>query len=282
MGIYTEPNVLAYTVSGSRLNTLLNLSPGTYNTVVEAWTNCGDAMQAGVKIQVGAPAAQVQVSAPQNNASVAPQVQYVASASSACAQGVASMGIYTAPGQLAYQTRGASLNTLLTLNPGTYHTVVQEWDNCGGSATTPVTINVGGANTGAGSVQVSAPANNSSVGPTVQYVASASSSCPRGVASMGIYTAPGQLAYVVNGGRLNTLLNLGPGSYHTVVQEWDNCGGSSYAPIAITVGGGGGGAGGGTFKNLQQQGGWTGYGCLLRATRSVRLASPAALKSAGP
>lgn len=262
MGIYTAPNVLAYTVSGPRLNTLLNLSPGTYNTVVVAWTNCGDSMQAPVKIQVGAPAAEVQVSAPQNNANVAPQVQYVASASSACPQGVDAMGIYTAPGQLAYKSQGASLNTLLNLNPGTYHTVIQEWDRCGGSATTPVTINVGGANSGAGSVQVSAPVNNSSVGSTVQYVASASSSCPRGVASMGIYTGPGQLAYVVNGARLNTLLNLNPGSYHTVVQEWDNCGGSSYAPVALTVGAGGGGAGGNTFKNLQQQSGWTGYGLL--------------------
>ena len=46
------------------------------------------------------------------------------------------MGIYTAPYQLAYTVSGASLNTSLTFSPGTYHTTVEEWDNCGGAATT--------------------------------------------------------------------------------------------------------------------------------------------------
>lgn len=41
MGIYTAPYVLAYKVSGSSLNTYLNLSAGTYNTVVQEWDACG-------------------------------------------------------------------------------------------------------------------------------------------------------------------------------------------------------------------------------------------------
>jgi hypothetical protein len=258
MGIYTGPWNLAYSVNGAHLNTLLNLSPGNYNVTIQAWTNCGDAMQTPVNIKVGGASSQVQVSAPQNNANVAPQVQYVANAASACPQGIASMGIYTAPGQLAFRSQGANLNTMLTLNPGTYHTVVQEWDNCGGTATTPVTINVGGTNSGGG-VQVSAPAQNSNVGTTVQYVASASSSCPKGVAAMGIYTAAGSLAYVTGGGQINTLINLSPGYYHTVVQEWDNCGGTATAPVAITVGSP---QSGGSCANLQKQSGWTGYGLL--------------------
>ena len=58
------------------------------------------------------------------------------------------MGIYTAPYQLAYTTNGATLNTNLSLSPGTYNAVVTEWDNCGGAATAPVTISVvGGGNT---------------------------------------------------------------------------------------------------------------------------------------
>jgi len=56
---------------------------------------------------------------------------------------------------------------------------------------------------------------------------------------MGIYTAPGVLAYKVNGNKLNTLLTLSAGTYNSVVQEWDNCGGSSTAPVVIHVGGGG-------------------------------------------
>src|SRR5262249_41360825 len=85
----------------------------------------------------------VSVSVPKDNSTVATQIQYVANATTSCPQGVSAMGIYTAPGVLAYQIRGASLNTLLELNPGSYNTVVEEWDNCGGSSYAPVTIHVG-------------------------------------------------------------------------------------------------------------------------------------------
>ena len=48
-------------------------------------------------------------------------------------------------------------------------------------------------------VQVSSPANNSTVGTTVNFAASAATTCATGVASIGIFTAPGVLAYKVNG-----------------------------------------------------------------------------------
>jgi hypothetical protein len=48
---------------------------------------------------------------------------------------------------LAYVVNGASLNTSLSLSAGTYNTTVEEWDNCGGAATTPVTITVASGKT---------------------------------------------------------------------------------------------------------------------------------------
>ena len=112
-------------------------------------------------------------------------------------------------------------------------------------------------------VTVSAPANNSTVSTTVQYVATASTSCSKGVSSMGIYTAPGNLVYTVSGAKLNTLINLSPGTYNTVVEEWDNCGGAATTSVTIKVGGSSSGsAGGTTFSNLHQKGGWTGYALL--------------------
>jgi hypothetical protein len=263
MGIYTAPNVLAYTVNGASLNTELNLSPGTYQTVVQEWDNCGGASKTNVTIVVKGTASEVQVSAPANNANVNSQVQFVATASTSCAKGVAAMGIYTSPGILAYTVQGANLNTLLKLNPGTYNTVVQEWDNCGGYAKTPITVNVAGSVAGAGAVQIAAPTNNSQVAPSVQFVASATSPCPAGVAAMGIYPSPGVLAYKVNGKSLNTDLSLAAGSYRVIVQEWDNCGGTATAPVAITVGAGGAPSGPtGQFANLHQKSGWTGYALL--------------------
>jgi hypothetical protein len=204
--------------------------------------------------------ATVTVSAPKNNSTVATQIQYVASASTSCSDGVSAMGIYTAPGVLAYETPGASLNTLIELNPGTYNTVVQEWDNCGGSSSTPITIAVGSSNSGG--VVVSAPAANSTVSETVQYVASATSSCSKGIGAMGIYTAPGVLAYLTQGAELNTVIELKPGAYQTVVQEWDNCGGSTVAQVPVTVAGS---SVAGVFYDLHQDSGWTGYALLPSA-----------------
>jgi hypothetical protein len=86
----------------------------------------------------------VTVTAPANNSVVPTLVNYTATAKSTCAKGVVSMGVYTAPGVLAQQSNGATLNTQVALNPGTYDTVVQAWDGCGSSSKTPVRITVQG------------------------------------------------------------------------------------------------------------------------------------------
>ena len=183
--------------------------------------------------------ASVSVSTPANGSTVSTTVRYVASASSSCSKGVSAMGIYTAPYQLAYTTPGAKLDTALTLNPGVYNTVVEEWDNCGGASVIPITITVGsGGSGGSGQVTVTTPKTNSTVASTVPYEASATSPCSKGVSAMGIYTASGQLAYTTPGAQLNTTLTLNAGVYDTVVEEWDNCGGAATTPITITVGGG--------------------------------------------
>lgn len=117
-------------------------------------------------------------------------------------------------------------------------------------------------------VFVSSPSSGSTSGSPVHFVATAASpACAKGVAAMGIYTAPGQLAYTVNGSSLNTNLTMSNGNYNVVVQEWDNCGWSATAPINLTVGGSSGGGGGSSgnarvFSNLQASGGWTGYALM--------------------
>jgi hypothetical protein len=55
------------------------------------------------------------------------------------------MSIYTAPGKLAYTTKGPNLNTTLTLSAGTYTTTIQESDNCTWSDVRTVKIVVGGS-----------------------------------------------------------------------------------------------------------------------------------------
>jgi hypothetical protein len=194
--------------------------------------------------------ADVNVTRPSNGAKVTSPVNYVATATTTCWKGVASMGIYV-NNKLIYVVNGASLNTKVSLNPGTYHTVVEEWDYCGGATFTPVGITVVNQ-TG---VWVTSPTNNGTVGSPVNYVATATTTCWKGVASMGIYVNH-RLIYVVKGASLNTKINLNPGTYDTVVEEWDYCGGAAYTPIRIKV------TGGNVLSHLQASRGWVGYGEL--------------------
>lgn len=197
----------------------------------------------------------VTVKSPTNGVTVKGAVPYVASATTSCSKGVASMGIYSAAGQLAYVVNGASLDTNLALNPGTYDTVVESWDYCGGAATAAVKVTVSaGSESG---VYVTSPVNNSTVSSPTNFTATATSTCAQGVSAMGIYTSPGVLAYVVNGASMNYNLSLGAGKYNTVVQEWDKCGGAATTPVTITVGGG---TTGKPLPNLQHSSGWGLYG----------------------
>src|SRR5215469_9473527 len=116
-------------------------------------------------------------------------------------------------------------------------------------------------------VSVSSPISGSTSASSVHFVASATApTCSKGVAAMGIYTAPYVLAYKVNGSSLNTTLNMSPGNYNVVITEWDNCGSASTAPVALTIGSSSAGSSGSTgtgktFSNLQTSK-WTGYALL--------------------
>lgn len=211
----------------------------------------------------------VNVASPSNGSTVGSPVHFVATASTNCSKGVASIGIYTAPFKLAHVNNGASLNTNLTLDPGTYHTTVEEWDNCGGATTTSVTITVNESSKSG--VFVTSPANGSTVTSPVKFTATSTTSCSKGVAAMGIYSAPFKKAFTSGGSSLNTSLSLSPGTYNTTVEEWDNCGGATATPVKITVSGSGDSSkgntsdpppsGGKTFTNLQDSK-WLGYGEL--------------------
>jgi 6-phosphogluconolactonase (cycloisomerase 2 family) len=85
-------------------------------------------------------------------------------------------------------------------------------------------------------IAVTSPANGSQDSSPVNFTASASSSdCSAGIAAMRIYTAPSVGAYTVSADHLDVDINLSEGSYQTVVQAWDNCGGVGKAEVGITV-----------------------------------------------
>jgi hypothetical protein len=163
----------------------------------------------------------VTVVAPKAGASAGSPVFYEAFATSAtCANGIAAMRIYTANGVSAYTVKEAHLQTFIKLAPGTYNTVVQAWDNCGGVGKTPVTLTV----TSTAGVTVFLP-NVATAAHPVHIAASAQNSvCVAGISSMRIYTADFRTPYTVNSNQVDTYLNLLPGTYKLTVQAWDKCG----------------------------------------------------------
>jgi hypothetical protein len=86
----------------------------------------------------------VTVCSPHAGLTTSSPVHYIAAASTSCSKGVGSIGIYSAPGNRVYLVQGSTLDTFLPLKNGTYTTTVQEWDKCGGTSKTNVTINVKG------------------------------------------------------------------------------------------------------------------------------------------
>lgn len=109
-------------------------------------------------------------------------------------------------------------------------------------------------------------AGSASATSPVHFVATATSpACSKGVAGIGIYTAPYTLAYSVSGANLNTNLTLNAGTYNVVVQEWDNCGWTAKARLTLTVASSSvtqSANPGKTFYNLQSQSGWSSYALL--------------------
>ncbi len=193
--------------------------------------------------------ATVAVTSPANNSTVNSSVQVIASSSTTCSQGVASVGVYV-DNILAYVTGGNTVNTAVPLSPGIHLVVVQEWDYCGGATNAPLTLM---AATTAG-IHVTAPTEGSTVGNPAMIVASATSTCSQGVAAMGVYLN-NALVYQVAGASMNAPIPLGAGKQTAVVQDWDYCGGSTTTPVDVTVTGT-------TITNVQAAPGWNQWGEL--------------------
>jgi 6-phosphogluconolactonase (cycloisomerase 2 family) len=160
-------------------------------------------------------------------------IHIVATASSPnCDGGIAAILIYTGDNQIGYETYSSYVDVQLALAPAYYQLDLKTFDNCGGVADINLQSYV---RSSTGTVVVNQPEMNTVYTSPVVFNASATTTCSAGVSAMGIYTAWHQLAYSVNASSLNTTLNLAPGTYNVVVEEWDNCNNAVATPVTITV-----------------------------------------------
>jgi Divergent InlB B-repeat domain len=227
MGIYTASGVLAYKVKGATINTALPLVPGAYRTVVQTWDNCGAAAAAPIKITVVASASSYPLTVALTGSGTV----------------TSSPAGISCPGTCSATFPAGTLVNLTATPASGYSFSSWSGGGCGTGTSCSITLNAAASVSATftapgtpGSVTVSSPMSGATVLSPVQFTAASSSpGCAKGVSAMGIYTAPGVLAYKVSGANLSTALTLSPGTYNTVVQEWDGCGAAAKTPVQIVV-----------------------------------------------
>jgi hypothetical protein len=111
MGIYVDDQ-LTYVVNATSLNTKLSLNPGDHKTVVQEWDRCGGSSFNRRPTHRHCRLGGVCNFAGKQQHGGSPVRFSATAATSTCSQGVASMGIYTAPSpdKKVYVTQGDSLN----------------------------------------------------------------------------------------------------------------------------------------------------------------------------
>lgn len=176
----------------------------------------------------------ITVVSPKTGSSAGSPIYYEAYASSSCANGISAMRIYSAPSVTAYTTSGSHIETFITLRPGSYSTVINAWDNCGGVATKTINVTVAAT----AGVTVFLPSSASASVPIHVAASAQNSACAAGISALQIYTSSGVSPYTIDSNQMDAFVTLAPGSYDLVVKAWDNCGhvfDSSLAEAATAV-----------------------------------------------
>ena len=142
MGVYVD-NASTYVVNGTTLSTnSVQLAPGAHTVAIQEWDYCGGATLAQISVTAVNQSA-LSVVTPVSGSTVGSPVSYIASATTTCAAGISSMGIYV-DGVLSYTTSATSIATQLPMSLGTHATVVKAWDKCGGTTSSTVDITAAG------------------------------------------------------------------------------------------------------------------------------------------
>jgi hypothetical protein len=204
--------------------------------------------------------ATVAVTAPANNSTVGTSVAVQATTSTTCSRGISASGIYI-DDSLVYTVGGNVVNTTVGLSTGKHKVVIQGWDYCGGATTAALSL----TSASSSSVSVSSPAEGATVSTTVPIVATATSTCAKGVSAMGVYVNS-TLVKQVSGSSLNASVTLGVGKQSPVIQQWDYCGGSTSKTVNVNVTGT-------AITGIQNLSGWNQWGQMAPAYQDCDLGS---------
>jgi PKD repeat protein len=131
-------------------------------------------------------------------------------------------------------TAGASGSHTYTTT-GTYTVTATVTDDRGASSTASATVTVTAATQlSTGGVKVSSPTPNTTVGPSVHFVATATPSGNAYITGMKVYV-DGTAEYSIGTASMNTYVNMNRGSHSVTVKAWDSAGKVFSASMTIRV-----------------------------------------------
>jgi hypothetical protein len=232
--IYLVPGKVAYETKSSSLNTKLKIAPGSYNVVIQEWSQTGTYLKKTVSITVQNAAPTVVISSPKAGSTVSDPVHVVATAKVNGTGTIVHYRVYSSAGIAVYDVNASTLNAYVTLPQGYLPLTVVAWDSSGAAGAATANITVSGGSSGP-QVVITSPVDYSSVSSPVTFTASATTSCKGGIYALQIYTNPGVLAYTAYAPSVSKAITLSPGYYYGAVQAWDNCGATFTTPVQFGV-----------------------------------------------
>lgn len=178
----------------------------------------------------------VTLSSPLNGTTVSSPVQVVTKATGG-SYPVTATWIYV-DNQPAYKTSSSSVNTSLTLSPGSHHIVPVSWNSAGQAFVASATITVSNpatVSTSTTGVNVSSPSAGATVTSPVLFAASATAPSGRTISAMRIYVDSAN-AYTVGAASLKASLSMAAGSHAISMQAWDSTGAVYVKNFPVHVG----------------------------------------------
>jgi acid phosphatase len=209
--IYVDDS-LEYQVEGSKLDTMLAMSPGTHHLELQSWDANGGIHKSVGEVDVQEEAVVVQLPIPQ--ATVSSPVSVVATAGGT--NPVHLMQIYV-DDRLVYQANSSSLNTSVPLSYGFHYLVVQASDDSG-----RVTKNGSYITVSKPAITIISPVAATEMDSPAEIVATAQD--PNPIDAVQVYV-DGALRYEFSGTGLQIPLSIAAGTHSLTVQGRDVAGG---------------------------------------------------------
>lgn len=187
----------------------------------------------------------VTICSPTNGSNVSSPVHVTAATKSATT--VIAMKVYD-NGTQVFSTSSSSVDTNLTMTPGTHTITVNAWNSGGQVFKSAVTVTVGGTGGGActpsstaatPSVTICSPTDGSTVSSPVHVTAATKSATT--VVAMKVYDN-GTQVFSTSASSVDTNLPMTAGTHKITVNAWNSGGQVFVSAVTVTVGGGGGGA----------------------------------------